>query len=62
MRTRTKIAIFLAALLITFLGFNLMVPSAAVELVNARKYVKSDFVYLMLADAAGVAQTALAGR
>jgi len=37
MNTKAKIAIFLAAVLIAFVGFNLMVSPSAVELIKQGK-------------------------
>jgi len=34
MRLKTKIAIFIAALFLTFAGFSLMVPSSALDLLQ----------------------------
>ncbi len=34
MRFKTKVAIFMLAVLLTFIGFNLMISSAAVDLVK----------------------------
>ena len=44
MKFRTKIGIFMVALLLTFIGFNLMVTSAALDLVKIGKYAGYEII------------------
>jgi len=54
MKFKTKVAILLAAVLLTFLGFNLIVSSGAVELVKVGKQAGYEIIsnYLAKADTA----------
>lgn len=51
MKLRTKIAIFMLAVMLTFIGFNLMTPSAAVELMKAGKKAGYEIISNVLASA-----------
>jgi hypothetical protein len=51
MKLRTKIAIFMIAMMLTFIGFNLMTPSAAVELTKVGKEAGYEIISNMLARA-----------
>jgi len=51
MKLRTKIAIFMIAVMLTFIGFNLMTPSAAVELTKVGKKTGYEIISNMLARA-----------
>jgi hypothetical protein len=42
MKFKTKVAIFVVAVLLTFLGFNLITSPAVVEMVKIGKLDKSD--------------------
>jgi hypothetical protein len=54
MKFKTKVAILLAAVLLTFLGFNLIASSGAVELVKVGKQAGYEIIsnYLAKADTA----------
>ncbi len=49
MRLRTKIAIFLVAVLLTFVGFNLIAFSPAVDLLKLRKEAGNEIIANVLA-------------
>jgi hypothetical protein len=51
MKLRTKIAIFMIAVMLTFIGFNLMTPSAAVELTKVGKKAGYEIISNVLASA-----------
>jgi hypothetical protein len=51
MKLRTKIAIFMIAVMLTFIGFNLMTPSAAVELTKVGKEAGYEIISNVLARA-----------
>lgn len=51
MKLRTKITIFLIAVMLTFIGFNLMTPSAAVELTKVGKEAGYEIISNVLAKA-----------
>ena len=51
MKLRTKIAIFLIAVMLTFIGFNLMTSSAAVELTKVGKEAGYEIISNVLAKA-----------
>jgi len=44
MKFRTKIGIFMVALLLTFIGFNLIVTSAALDLAKIGKYAGCEII------------------
>ena len=44
MKFRTKVGIFMVALLLTFIGFNLMVTSAALDLAKVGKYAGYEII------------------
>ncbi len=49
MKLRTKLTIFVAAVMLTFIGFNLMVSPAGVELVQLGKDAKYEIISNFLA-------------
>lgn len=49
MKLRTKITIFMIAVMLTFIGFNLMTPSAAVELTKIGKKAGYEIISNVLA-------------
>ena len=51
MKIKTKVAILLAAVLLTFLGFNLIASSGAVELVKVGKQAGYEIISNFLAKA-----------
>ncbi|UCC38554.1 MAG: hypothetical protein JSV96_12045 [Candidatus Aminicenantes bacterium] len=51
MKLRTKVEILLAAVLLTFFAFNLMVPSAAVDLIKIGKKAGYEIISNVLAKA-----------
>lgn len=51
MRLRTKVAIFMLAVLITFVGFNLIASSSAVDLLKIGKEAGSEIIANFLAKA-----------
>ena len=51
MKLRTKITIFMIAVMLTFIGFNLMTPSAAVELMKVGKKAGYEIISNVLARA-----------
>lgn len=51
MRLRTKVAIFMIAVMLTFVGFNLMASSAAVDLMRVRKVAGYEIISNVLAKA-----------
>jgi len=55
MRLKTKVAIFLIAMMLTFIGFNLMTPSAAVDLMSAGK----EKYYKLISNASAKAESTI---
>ena len=51
MKLRTKVEILLAAVLLTFFAFNLMVPSGAVDLIKIGKKAGYEIISNVLAKA-----------
>jgi len=51
MRFRTKIAIFLVAVLLSFVGFNLIASSAALDIIRVGKQAGSEIIANVLAKA-----------
>ena len=51
MRFKQKLAIFLLAVLLTFVGFNLLTSPSAVELVKVGKQAGYEIIANVLADA-----------
>ena len=51
MKLRTKVEILLVAVLLTFFAFNLMVPSAAVDLIKIGKKAGYEIISNVLAKA-----------
>ena len=51
MKLRTKVEILLAAVLLTFFAFNLMVPAAAVDLIKIGKKAGYEIISNVLAKA-----------
>ena len=60
MKFRTKIGIFMVALLLTCIGFNLMVTSAALDLAKMGKYAGYEIISNVMSNAdAPVLKTSL---
>jgi len=60
MKFRTKIGIFMVALLLTFIGFNLMITSAALDLVKIGNYAGYEIISNVMSNAdAPVLKTSL---
>ncbi len=51
MRFRTKVAIFLVAVFLSFAGFNLIVSSAALDIMKVGKQAGNDIIANVLAKA-----------
>ncbi len=51
MKLRTKITVFMIAVMLTFIGFNLMTSSAAVDLMKIGKKAGYDIISNVLAKA-----------
>ncbi len=61
MKTRTKVAIFMTAVLLTFLGFNLIATSGAEDLIKVGNDAGYEIIFNYLADADTAAHHSLGG-
>ena len=57
MKAKTKIAIFFVAVLITFVGFNLVASPAALEIFNCQGVRGEDIVVTVTADTGAFSHT-----